>query len=212
LSVSSHFLISAPPRFQSYLGDNLSDTGGADRAREFADVSSALPLDRTPPGLPLKKGRCGTMTHDYIRHGTTTLFAALNVLDGSVIDRCMQQHRHQEFIRFLNAIEAAVRRRSRFCPGHLVDRSRSGRCVKRVSQPRSRSATRLTAFPTHSRQLAQPIMPNFFVPSPFLWYSSRSECPMIARHNSVEPLQSLRGTSCYSCCRFPRLAGFSSSW
>src|ERR1700722_13214909 len=65
-------------------------------------------LDRTQPGLPMKKGRCGTMTHDYKRHGTTTLFAALNVLDGTVIGRCMQRHRHQEFIRFLNAIEASV--------------------------------------------------------------------------------------------------------
>ena len=62
-------------------------------------------LDRTQPGLPLKKGRAGTMTHDYKRHGTTTLFAALNVLDGTVIGRNMQRHRHQEFIRFLNAIE-----------------------------------------------------------------------------------------------------------
>jgi transposase len=65
-------------------------------------------LDRTQPGLPLKKGRLGTMTHDYKRHGTTTLFAALNVLDGTVIGRNMQRHRHQEFIRFLNAIEAQV--------------------------------------------------------------------------------------------------------
>ena len=65
-------------------------------------------LDRTQPGLPLKKGRLGTMTHDYKRHGTTTLFAALNVLDGTVIGRNMQRHRHQEFIRFLNAIEAEV--------------------------------------------------------------------------------------------------------
>jgi transposase len=65
-------------------------------------------LDRTQPGLPMKKGRAGTMTHDYKRHGTTTLFAALNVLDGTVIGRNMQRHRHQEFIRFLNAVEAAV--------------------------------------------------------------------------------------------------------
>jgi hypothetical protein len=65
-------------------------------------------LDRTQPGLPLKKGRAGTMTHDYKRHGTTTLFAALNVLDGTVIGRNMQRRRHQEFIRFLNAIEAEV--------------------------------------------------------------------------------------------------------
>ena len=72
------------------------------------EKSQIQALDRTQPGLPLKKGRCGTMTHDYIRNGTTTLFAALNVLDGRVIGRCMQQHRHQEFIRFLNTVEAAV--------------------------------------------------------------------------------------------------------
>ena len=56
----------------------------------------------------MKNGRCGTMTHDYKRNGTTTLFAALNVLDGSVIGRCMQRHRHEEFIRFLHVTEAAV--------------------------------------------------------------------------------------------------------
>ncbi len=65
-------------------------------------------LDRTQPGLPLKPGKCGTMTHDYKRHGAITLFAALNILDGAVIGRCMQKHRHQEFIRFLNAIERDV--------------------------------------------------------------------------------------------------------
>ena len=72
------------------------------------EKSQIQALDRTQPGLPLKKGRCGTMTHDYVRHGTTTLFAALNVLEGTVIGRCMQRHRHQEFIRFLNAIEVEV--------------------------------------------------------------------------------------------------------
>jgi len=72
------------------------------------DKSQIQALDRTQPGLPLKPGRCGTMTHDYKRHGTTTLFAALNVLDGTVIGRCMQQHRHEEFIRFLNDVERAV--------------------------------------------------------------------------------------------------------
>ena len=56
----------------------------------------------------MKSGRAGTMTHDYIRNGTTTLLAALNVLDGTVIGQCMARHRHQEFIRFLNRIEAAV--------------------------------------------------------------------------------------------------------
>jgi transposase len=72
------------------------------------EKSQIQALDRTQPGLPLKKGRLGTMTHDYKRHGTTTLFAALNVLDGTVIGRNMQRHRHQELIRFLNAIEAEV--------------------------------------------------------------------------------------------------------
>ena len=72
------------------------------------EKSQIQALDRTQPGLPLKPGKAGTMTHDYIRHGTTTLFAALNVLDGTVLGRCMQRHRHQEFIRFLNAIEAAI--------------------------------------------------------------------------------------------------------
>jgi transposase len=66
------------------------------------DKSQIQALDRTQPGLPMKKGRCGTMTHDYKRHGTTTLFAALDVLDGRVIGQCMARHRHQEFIRFLN--------------------------------------------------------------------------------------------------------------
>ena len=72
------------------------------------EKSQIQALDRTQPGLPLKPGKAGTMTHDYMRHGTTTLFAALNVLDGTVLGRCMQRHRHQEFIRFLNAVEAAV--------------------------------------------------------------------------------------------------------
>src|SRR6478735_9128723 len=72
------------------------------------EKSQIQALDRTQPGLPLKRGRGQTMTHDYKRHGTTTLFAALNVLDGTVIGRNMQRHRHQEFIRFLNEIERAV--------------------------------------------------------------------------------------------------------
>src|SRR6202030_1756396 len=72
------------------------------------EKSQVQALDRTQPGLPLKKGRAGTMTHDYERHGTTTLFAAMNVLDGTVIGRNMQRHRHQEFIRFLNVIEKQV--------------------------------------------------------------------------------------------------------
>ena len=72
------------------------------------EKSQIQALDRTQPGLPIKPGKCGTMTHDYKRNGTTTLFAALNVLDGTVVGRCMPHHRHQEFIKFLAAVERAV--------------------------------------------------------------------------------------------------------
>jgi len=81
------------------------------------EKSQIQALDRTQPGLPLKKGRCGTMTHDYKRNGTTTLFAALDVLHGKVIGDCYKRHRHQEFLKFL-------RRTHREFPGtaplHLV--------------------------------------------------------------------------------------------
>src|SRR3989454_10620117 len=69
------------------------------------EKSQIQALDRTQPGLPMKKGRCGTMTHDYQRHGTTTLFAALNVLDGTVIGSCFERHRHEEFLKFLRQVD-----------------------------------------------------------------------------------------------------------
>lgn len=69
------------------------------------EKSQIQALDRTQPGLPLKPGKCGTMTHDYKRNGATTLFAALDVLHGIVVGRCIPKHRHQEFIKFLNAVE-----------------------------------------------------------------------------------------------------------
>ena len=69
------------------------------------EKSQVQALDRTQPGLPLKKGRAGTLTHDYKRHGTTTLFAALNTLDGSVIARCDNRHRHHEWLTFLRQID-----------------------------------------------------------------------------------------------------------
>lgn len=69
------------------------------------EKSQIQALNRTQPGLPMKKGRCGTMTHDYKRNGTTTLFAALNVLDGTVIGECMARHRHQEFLKFLRRLD-----------------------------------------------------------------------------------------------------------
>jgi transposase len=69
------------------------------------EKSQIQALDRTQPGLPLKKGRCGTMTHDYKRNGTTTLFAALSVLDGKVIGECHARHRHQEWLKFLRRLD-----------------------------------------------------------------------------------------------------------
>lgn len=69
------------------------------------EKSQIQALDRTQPGLPMKKGRCGTVTHDYVRHGTTTLFAALNVLEGTVVGECLPRHRHQEFLKFLGLLD-----------------------------------------------------------------------------------------------------------
>jgi transposase len=72
------------------------------------EKSQIQALDRTQPGLPLKKGRCATMTHDYKRNGTTSLFAAMNTADGRIIGTCMDKHRHQEWIRFLNLIRKSA--------------------------------------------------------------------------------------------------------
>ncbi|EWT01158.1 endonuclease DDE, partial [Intrasporangium chromatireducens Q5-1] len=72
------------------------------------EKSQVQALDRTQPSLPMVKGRGATMTHDYKRHGTTTLFAALNVLTGEVTGRCFERHRHEEFLKFLKVIDAEV--------------------------------------------------------------------------------------------------------
>jgi transposase len=105
------FKLSNDPKFADKLRDVVGlyvDPPAHAIVISLDEKSQIQALDRTQPGLPMKKGRAGTMTHDYKRNGTTTLFAALNVLDGTVIGRNMQRHRHQEFIRFLNAIEAEV--------------------------------------------------------------------------------------------------------
>jgi transposase len=105
------FKISNDPRFADKLKDVVGlyvDPPAHAVVLSIDEKSQIQALDRTQPGLPMKKGRCATMTHDYKRHGTTTLFAALDILGGKVIGRCMQRHRHQEFIRFLNAIEREV--------------------------------------------------------------------------------------------------------
>ena len=105
------FKRSRDPRFAAKMADVVGlylDPPAHAVVLSIDEKSQIQALDRTQPGLPLKPGRCGTMTHDYKRHGTTTLFAALNVLEGTVIGRCMQRHRHEEFIRFLNTVERAV--------------------------------------------------------------------------------------------------------
>jgi transposase len=105
------FKISNDPSFAEKLKDVVGlyvDPPAHAVVLSIDEKSQIQALDRTQPGLPMKKGRCATMTHDYKRNGTTTLFAALDILEGKVIGRCMQRHRHQEFIRFLNAIEREV--------------------------------------------------------------------------------------------------------
>ena len=105
------FKLSKDKRFEEKLGDIV---GLYLSPPEHAIVLSCdekgqiQALDRTQPGLPLKKGRCQTMTHDYKRNGTTSLFAAMNTADGSVIGTCMNKHRHQEWLRFLNLIKRST--------------------------------------------------------------------------------------------------------
>jgi transposase len=102
------FKLSRDPRFVEKLADVVGlYLNPPDRAVVLCvdEKSQIQALDRTQPGLPMKKGRCGTMTHDYKRHGTTSLFAALNLLAGTVIGQCHQRHRHQEFLKFLRRID-----------------------------------------------------------------------------------------------------------
>ena len=103
-----YFKLSTDPKFVEKLRDVVGlYVAPPERAIVFSldEKSQIQALDRTQPGLPLKKGRAGTMTHDYKRHGTTTLFAALNVATGDVIHQCLPRHRHQEFLRFLRSVE-----------------------------------------------------------------------------------------------------------
>jgi transposase len=105
------FKLSNDPKFAAKVRDIVGlyvDPPARAVVLSVDEKSQIQALDRTQPGLPMKKGRAGTMTHDYKRYGTTTLFAAFDVREGKVIGRCMQRHRHQEFIRFLNAAEREV--------------------------------------------------------------------------------------------------------
>jgi transposase len=102
------FKLSRDPKFVEKLEDVIGlYLNPPEHALVFSvdEKSQIQALDRTQPGLPLVPGRYGTMTHDYKRHGTTTLFTALNTLDGKVIGTCMPRHRHQEWIKFLGLID-----------------------------------------------------------------------------------------------------------
>ena len=104
----SQFKISNDPQFTEKLEDVVGlYLDPPENAVVFCvdEKSSIQALDRTQPGLPLKKGRAATMTHDYKRHGTSTLFAALDVFSGEVIGECKQRHRHQEFLAFLKTVD-----------------------------------------------------------------------------------------------------------
>jgi transposase len=114
------FKLSTDPRFEEKLVDVVGlYLSPPDQAVVLCmdEKSQIQALDRTQPSLPLKPGRAGTMTHDYKRHGTTTLFAALDVLTGKVIGKCFDRHRHQEFLRFLRTIDTQVPRKLQI---HLI--------------------------------------------------------------------------------------------
>ena len=104
------FKLSGDPRFSEKLTDVVGlYLNPPEKAIVLCvdEKSQIQALDRTQPSLPLKKGRAGTMTHDYKRNGTTTLFAALSTLDGSVVGQCLPRHRHQEFLKFLRHLDRA---------------------------------------------------------------------------------------------------------
>ena len=110
--LSKTFKVSSDNRFEEKLTDIVGLYMNPPERRAVVlccdEKSQVQALDRTQPGLPLKRGRAQTMTHDYKRHGTTTLFAALNILDGSVISQCQPRHRHIEWLKFLKQIDANV--------------------------------------------------------------------------------------------------------
>ena len=114
------FKLSTDPEFVEKLTDivglylNPPDKAAIICVDEKSQIQA---LDRTQPGLPIKRGRCGTRTHDYKRHGTTSLFAALDVLEGTIIGNCYERHRHQEFLKFLRRLDREFPKNK---PLHLI--------------------------------------------------------------------------------------------
>jgi transposase len=126
------------------------------------EKSQIRALDRTQPGLPMKKGRAQTMTHDYKRNGTTTLFAALDVKSGQVIGECLPRHRAKEFISFLNKIDTAV---DKALDLHLILDNYSTHKTKRVQNRRGafKSVAELEAT------IANYLTNHIATPTPFVW-------------------------------------------
>ena len=118
------------------------------------EKSSVQALDRTQASLPMKKGRAGTMTHDYKRHGTTTLFAALNVLTGVVIGRCLPRHRHGEFLEFLRLVDREVPKRLQI---HMIlDNYGTARAPKVFSAMAGQAPSVPSAFHSYLELVVEP--------------------------------------------------------
>ena len=169
----STFKVSRDPQFVQKLIDVVGlYLNPPDKALIFCvdEKSQIQALDRTQPGLPLKPGRCGTMTHDYKRHGTTTLFAALNTLDGQVIGDCMPQHRHQEFIRFLKRIDQQTPKDIRPAPDRGQLRHSQASSRRTLVAPQSTLSLALHAHFLVLAQLGRTLVSksNSAAPAPWL--------------------------------------------
>jgi transposase len=204
--LSRTFKLSRDPRFVEKLTDVVGLYLNPPQKAVVLCVdekSQIQALDRTQPGLPLKKGRCGTMTHDYKRNGTTTLFAALSVLDGKVVGQCQPRHRHQEFLKFLRqldreflgdrelhlvmdnygthktpAVQQWLRRHRRFVPHFIPTSSSWVNLVERWFRELTEKAVRRGAF-VSVPDLVQAIEAFLAAwneaPQPFVWTATLEE-------------------------------------
>ena len=197
------FKLSRDPRFLEKLTDVVGVylTPPQNAVVLCVDEKSQIQaLDRTQPGLPLKRGRCGTFTHDYKRHGTTTLFAALHVVEGRVIGQCYPRHRHQEFLRFLRRLDGEfptgkelhlildnygthgppagppmARQASPFCPALHPDEfelAEFGRAVVRRVESKNRAPGVFQSVDDWEQAIARFMNAWNANPSPFVWTAS----------------------------------------